>query len=131
MLWIPPIGGNGNGWRIARNDCRLEDDGAAGEDGVVVGRVGDGAACGYCPVVAPVTDGSEFFRVGLAEGNDVAELAANVVGWGQFGGVAKEHFRANVVDYSINVGAGESFGDFGEFRNEVAGDGMVGVFPEA
>ena len=65
MLRIPPIGGNANEWRIARNDCRLEDDGAAG---------------GYCPVVAPVTDGSEFFRVGLAEGNDVAELAANVVG---------------------------------------------------
>lgn len=80
MLRIPPIGGNANGWRIARNDCRLEDDGAAGENGVIVGRVGDGAASGYCPVVAPVADGSEFFRVGLAEGNDVAELAANVVG---------------------------------------------------
>lgn len=80
MLRIPPIGGNANEWRIARNDCRLEDDGAAGENGVIVGRVGDGAAGGYCPVVAPVTDGSEFFRVGLAEGNDVAELAANVVG---------------------------------------------------
>ena len=80
MLRIPPIGENVNGWRIARNDYWLEDDGAAGEDGVVVGRVGDGAASGYCPVAAPVTDGSEFFRVGLAEGNDVAELAANVVG---------------------------------------------------
>ena len=131
MLRIPPIGGNANEWRIARNDFRLEDDGAAGEDGVVVGRVGDGAAGGYRPVATPVADGGEFFRVGLAEGNDVAKLAANVVGWGQFGGVVEEHFRANVVDYGVNVGAGESFGDFGEFRNEVAGDGVVGVFPEA
>ena len=37
MLRIPPIGGNVNGWKIARNDGRLEDDGAAGEDGVIVG----------------------------------------------------------------------------------------------
>ena len=80
MLRIPPIGGNGNGWRIASNDCGLKDDGTAGKDGVVVGRVGDGAAGGYRPVATPVTDGGEFFRVGLAEGNDVAELAANVVG---------------------------------------------------
>lgn len=80
MLRIPLIGGNANGWRIARNDCRLEDDGAAGEDGVVVGRIGDSAASRYCPVATPVADGSEFFRVGLAEGNDVAELATNIVG---------------------------------------------------
>ena len=80
MLRIPPIGGNANGWRIARNDCRLEDDSAAGEDGVAIRRVGDGAAGGYRPVATPVADGSEFFRVGLAEGNDVAELATNIVG---------------------------------------------------
>ena len=80
MLRIPPIGGNANEWRIARNDCRLEDDGAAGEDGAAVRRVDDGAAGGYRPVATPVADGGKFFRVGLAEGNDVAELAANVVG---------------------------------------------------
>ena len=37
MLRIPPIGGNANGWRIAHNDYELKDDGAAGEDGVIVG----------------------------------------------------------------------------------------------
>ena len=82
-------------------------------------------------MATPVADGCEFFRVGLAKRNDIAELAANIVGWGQFSGVTKEHFRTNIVNYSVNVGAGESFGDFGEFRNEVAGDGVVGVFPEA
>ena len=82
-------------------------------------------------MATPIADGGEFFRVGLAEGNNVAELAANIVGWGQFGGVIEEHFRTNVVDHGVNVGAGESFGDFGKFRNEVAGDGVVGVFPEA
>ena len=131
MLRIPPIGGNANGWRIAHNDCGLKDDGAAGEDGAAIMRVGDGAAGGYRPVATPVTDGGKFFRVGLAEGNNVAELAANIVGWGQFGGVVEKHFRTNVVDHGVNVGAGKSFGDFGEFRNEVAGDGVVGVFPEA
>ena len=82
-------------------------------------------------MATPVADGCEFFRVGLAKRNDIAELAANIVGWGQFSGVTKEHFRTNIVNYSVNVGAGESFGDFGEFRNEVVGDGVVGVFPEA
>lgn len=80
MLRIPPIGGNANGWKIARNDCWLEDDGAAGENGVVVGRVGNGAAGGYRPVATPVADGCEFFRVGLAKRNDIAELATNIVG---------------------------------------------------